>query len=258
MLKRAVAGILLVTLMLTGCRVWRVQQVSPTQAVLQAVADTVPHDVRVRLRADNSAWVIQHAQIVDDSIVGILKPQVRDEHARRIAFAVADIRDVAVSAQQPPQLKPGQRVLVTAPSAGLTGAIATVEALSVHDITLRRERLGHGGTDTLQMVPLDSVRYLQVSRRHGHAGIGALIGFAVGAIGGVIEVARENAQARTNFLKFSPIVGALFGLPGAGIGAIVGALVRTEEWVPVDLHRLRLGLVPQSGGRLGIGALLAL
>ncbi len=151
-----------------------------------------------------------------------------------------------LSAQQSPYLTPGQRVLVTAPPAGLTGAIATVEALSAHDITLRRERLGHGGTDTLQMVPLDSVSFLQVSHRHGHAGIGALIGFGVGAIGGVMEVARENAQARTNFLKFSPIIGALFGLPGAGIGALVGLLVRTDEWRPVDLHRLRVGLGPLS------------
>ena len=151
-----------------------------------------------------------------------------------------------LSAQRPPYLAPGQRVRVTAPSAGLTGAIATVEALSAHDITLRRERLGHAGTDTLQMVPLDLVSLLQVNRRHGHAGIGALIGFGVGAIGGVIEVARENAQSSTNFLRFSPLVGALFGLPGAGIGALVGALVRTDEWRPVDLQRLRIGLGPLS------------
>jgi hypothetical protein len=256
-LKRPGARTLLVSLMLTGCTVWRVQPVSPTQAVLRAAADTVPHDVRVRLRADNSAWVIQQPRVVDDSIVGILKRELRDERARRVAFAVADIRDVAVSAQQGPQLEPGQWVLVTAPSAGLNRVVARVEALSAHDITLRRERLGHGGTDTVQMVPLDSVRDLQVSRRHGHAGIGALIGLGVGAVGGVMEVARENAQSRTNFLKFSPIVGALFGIPAAGIGAIIGALVRTREWVPVDLHRLRLGLAPHPGGRLGPGASLA-
>jgi hypothetical protein len=155
-----------------------------------------------------------------------------------------------LSAQQSPNLMPGQRVRVTAPSAGMNDAIATVEALSAHDITLRRERLGHGGTDTLQMVPLDSVSFLQVSHRHGHAGTGALIGFGVGAIGGVMEVARENAQARTNFLKFSPLVGALFGLPGAGIGALLGVFVRTEEWVIVDLLRFRIGLVPLSAQSL--------
>jgi len=162
------------------------------------------------------------------------------------AFAVLP----PLSAQRSPHLTPGQRVRVTAPTAGLTGAMATVEALSVHDITLRREQLGHGETDTLQMVPLDSVLFLQVSHRHGHAGIGALIGLGVGAIGGMIEVARENAHARTNFLRFSPIVGALFGIPGAGIGALVGVLVRTEEWVPVDLHRLRIGLLPLSAQSL--------
>jgi hypothetical protein len=158
-----------------------------------------------------------------------------------------------LSAQQAPSLTPGQRVRVTAPSAGLTGAIATVEALSAHDITLRCGRLGHGGTDTLQIVPLDSLSLLEVNRRHGHAGIGALIGFGVGAIGGVIEIARENARSCEGMWcgpRFSPIMGALFGLPGAGIGALVGAFVRTDEWRPVDLHRLRIGLLPLSAQSL--------
>jgi len=155
-----------------------------------------------------------------------------------------------LSAQQSPYPTPGQRVRVTAPSAGLTRAIVTLEALSAHDITLRRERVGSEGTGALQVVPLDSVSSLQVSHRHGHAGTGALIGFGLGAIGGVIEVARENAQNSSNFLRFSPLVGALFGLPGAGIGAIVGVLARTEEWVPVDLQALRIRLLPPSAQSL--------
>lgn len=167
-----------------------------------------------------------------------------------LAVVAAVLLAGPLPAQQPPALTPGQRVLVTAPSAGLTGAIATVAALTASDITLRREPLGQGDTDILLRVPLDSVRYLQVSRRHGHAAMGALIGFGVGAIGGVMEVARENAHATTNFLRFSPLVGALFGLPGAGIGALVGVLIRTEEWVPVDLHRLRTGLVRLSARSL--------
>ena len=148
---------------------------------------------------------------------------------------------------------------VTAPSAGLNDAIATVEALSAHDITLRRERLGLGRTDTLQIVPLGSVWSLKVSRRHGHAGTGALIGFWVGATGGVIAFALEPPCPAGALFCFrpSPIAGALVGLPSAGIGALVGALVQTDEWLPMSLYHFRVGLVPLPAGRLGLGASLA-
>ena len=87
-----------------------------------------------------------------------------------------------MSAQQP-QLAPGQRVRVTAPSAGLNERIATVEALSAHDITLRYERFRRPEwTDTLYLtVPLDSLRRVDVSvAQHSQQGVFALGGAVVG------------------------------------------------------------------------------
>jgi hypothetical protein len=131
---RAVSGFLLVAMMpqLAGCTVWRVQQVAPSQALLQAVAYPVPR-ARVRLRADNSAWVIQHAQVVGDSIVGILRPEVSTERARRVAFALGDVRNVAVS-----QYSGGRTALAL-------GGVAVIALVIGGLVAMNNSHMGFGG-----------------------------------------------------------------------------------------------------------------
>ena len=48
------------------------------------------------------------------------------------------------------------------------------------------------------------------------------------------------------------VVAALGGVAGAGLGAIIGALVRTERWQDVPVERLRVGLAPQGGIKFGL------
>jgi len=119
MVKRSIAAILVVTMMpqLTGCTVWRVQQVSPAQAILQTAADSQPHDVRVRLRGDNGTLVIQKAGIVGDSIVGSLRQDSRPP--RRVAVALGDVQEVAVS-----EVSAGRSLLALGVAAVAVGVIA--------------------------------------------------------------------------------------------------------------------------------------
>jgi len=95
MLNRPIAAALLVTLLpqLTACTSWRVQSVSPAQAISEAR----PRDVRVRLRRDSSTVVIPKAQIVGDSIVGYREPATFHFTPRRVSVALADVQEVAVS-----------------------------------------------------------------------------------------------------------------------------------------------------------------
>ena len=54
-------------------------------------------------------------------------------------------------------------------------------------------------------------------------------------------------------MGFGLIGGAGLGALGAGIGAIVGALIKTDRWEEVPLDRLRVSFVPQRGGRFALG-----
>lgn len=159
-------------------------------------------------------------------------------------------------AQQSPRLEPGQRVRVTARSVGLNQAIAIVESLSPHEITLGLER-SHGAgrtewADTLHLsLPLDSLQRVDVSvSEHGHAWAGAALGAVVGALVGYAAGSRSRDVFEP---ALSVDAGVLLGIP---IGLLLGANVRSDDWRPADLTGLRVG-VPLAGGRLLFGAVLA-
>ena len=64
-----------------------------------------------------------------------------------------------LSAQEPPSLAPGQRVRVTAPSAGLDQMVGTVVAVREREIVLRPDSLAPGA-DTTTSVSLYRIRTL--------------------------------------------------------------------------------------------------
>jgi hypothetical protein len=102
-------------------------------------------------------------------------------------------------------------------------------------------------------VPLNTIRTLERPRLHRHAGRGALIGLLAGV---ALGLAVPNCSPSEMFCPASEAVGD--GLAGAGLGALVGAAIRTQSgWEPVPLVGLRLGVAPLRG-RLGLGAALAL
>ena len=103
-------------------------------------------------------------------------------------------------------------------------------------------------------VPTELVEGVDLSRGHGSnaaagAGLGSLAGTAIGLVaalrhctGGTCQT-DEGLDTRPVVFVFAGVVG---GLLGAGLGAMVGQLIRTERWAEVAETGVALGL--DSGG----------
>ena len=184
---------------------------------------------------------------------------------KRLACCLAGLAlllsSAPLSSQQVlPQLRPGQRVRLTVPSAGMDREIATVQGLSGDSLVLERR---WAGQPLRTAVVLDSVQGLEVSRgKRGldrpAARIGGLLGLSSGVAVGVWQFRCGGDQwcrlGKTFALAGEAIVGT-FG--GVVIGSLLAGAADTERWerVPPDaLGRLRVGLAPLPAGRLGLGA----
>ena len=140
---------------------------------------------------------------------------------------------------------PGARVRVYSPDR-VTG---TIETLSSDTLVLRTE-----ARRSLQAIPFASITKLEVSRgRKSNVGKGARIGLAVGAgvgaIAGVILIIGEcSGSAGCLFYSVAGgVAGALYlFLPGTLLGAVIGAVFRTDLWETVPLDRIRVSLRPND------------
>ena len=103
-----------------------------------------------------------------------------------------------------------------------------------------------------------------ITQHRGHAGRGALVGLAFGAISGVLivsvdPVCRSNPQATWGCGADDALfLAALLGGIGAGAGAAIGAAIRTERVLyaapsPPSAHVFELGVAP---GVIGLRAQL--
>lgn len=120
-----------------------------------------------------------------------------------------------------------------------------------------------GRPDTVRFAT-DSLPPFEVSLGlRSSAGKGALVGLGVGAGTGLILGILAAAEDCTGFcvVDVGPVeiagVSALLGGVGAGIGAVVGSLIRTERWRRVrPPTRGGVRLQPGVGaGRLGVAVL---
>jgi hypothetical protein len=187
----------------------------------------------------------------------------------------------SLSAQQPPSLKPGQRIRVTAAAEGLTKDLATLLALSRDTIVIGRpHHHWHGGTDTVRAaMPLGDLQDLEVSiGRRSYWTQGLIIGGIGGGVAGVlygaihgIDVDGTNAYCVsqgwasgthcTRLIAPGLKASIRAGLVGTALGALAGLAIGSgfhrERWVKVPLDRLQVAVVPQSSGGLDLGASLA-
>jgi hypothetical protein len=149
---------------------------------------------------------------------------------------------------------------VTAPTLGLNRRAAVVEALRLETLVVRAEA-------TIAIHRASLTRLETYGGRHSHpwrgAGIGALGGLLVGGTIGFIACENYTVTTPTgvgNCLD-SHEGAQIIMLAGLGIGAAggallglgIGALIKTDKWVEHPLDDLRVGLVPQAGGRLAFG-----
>ncbi len=154
-------------------------------------------------------------------------------------------------AQQTPDLAVGTRVRVTAPGAGrqqLAGNIVAVDekALTVID----------DGRPV--RVPHELITKLDVSwGRKRHVWQGLLVGAAAGGlIGAVLPLCTQDMSGyETCSTRGELITGGVIGF--GGVGAMLGALVKSDKWVETPLDGVRIGLRSGPSGR-GVGVALRL
>lgn len=164
-------------------------------------------------------------------------------NAPRIASLVVTLILTAsadVVAQQESLVAAGAKVRVSAPDFKLVGTAAGLEP----DTLLMESR------DARLAIPLSPLAKLEVHRgRKSNTGNGALIGFVSGAVIGAAMGAApcpENAYVCIEGWEGAALGGGVLGAVGAGLGALVGAVMRTDRWEEVPLDRLRVGLAPQK------------
>ncbi|MGE0353405.1 MAG: hypothetical protein AB7I33_04155 [Gemmatimonadales bacterium] len=130
---------------------------------------------------------------------------------------------------------PGERVRVTPSSLGARAQAGEL-------LWLDRDSLVLAAQGRRWTIPADMVRRLERSRgRRGHPVTGLAVGAAAGLLAGAILFS-PGGNACTGSGNYGERclyyrAGILAG--GVGLGALVGALIRTERWEPVALESLR-------------------
>ncbi len=135
----------------------------------------------------------------------------------------------------------GDRVRVTAPDIDLNRYDGTIRVIGRNALTV----------DTLP-IALESVTRLDIHRgRKSKSGTGALIGAGIGLVFFAYRVSVCSSficDGGAIMAAFPIVVGG-----GAGIGALVGWLIKSDRWEEVPLDQLRLSFVPQRDGRFALG-----
>jgi len=146
-----------------------------------------------------------------------------------------------IAAQEQSRILPGARVRVTTPDlprGQLLGAVTRIDA----------DTLVVGSTP----VALRSLMRLEVSTgRRSHWATGLGIGFLAGAgLGAILGAAVGDPYGEICTPTQCALAGAgILGLVGMPVGAVVGAMIRTERWQEVPPDRWRVATRRQRGGQ---------
>lgn len=127
------------------------------------------------------------------------------------------------------ELAPGQRIRVTAPQLQLGRQVGEL-------LWLDRDSLLLGAKGLRWAVPPELVTQIDASRgqrRHVVVGLalGAAVGLGVGAI--LLSPNSNRCTGSGNYGEFCLQMRAGILVGGAGLGALVGALIHTERWAPL-------------------------
>jgi hypothetical protein len=160
-----------------------------------------------------------------------------------------------LAAQEAP-VEPGARVRVKAPPLQPDWVRGTVVGWESGSLVLEPEK---PEGDTPLTLARDQITQLDVHRgRKSAAGKGALIGLGSGAVAGFAlgfaACAGNTGSPCTNDAgEGSPAGFALaLGGVGAGLGALVGLLFRTDRWEAVPLEGIHVTFTPVYDGQPGL------
>jgi hypothetical protein len=157
-----------------------------------------------------------------------------------------------LSAQLPSGVVPGDLIRIRS---GASAPWLTGRAMESRNDSLLLERQGNAGVVGLGR---GEIVALQRGTRHTAAGKGALIGFGAGA---AVGVGLGLSLASDDFFECNAgcVVGsgAIFGLMGAGVGALIGAVTHSTRWVDLGTVSTRMAVTPIFTGR-GMGAMVTL
>ena len=170
---------------------------------------------------------------------------MRRIHRTLITFSLL-ISFTTLSAQEPPNIELGSRVRVTAPTIGLSKYTGTLMATDNDTLVV----------DTLS-IPMRALTGLDVHRGvKSNAGKGAINGGLItGALGLAFTIAFIASDcdgwgcgSAGEQVWGMVLIPAIFALPGAGIGALIGASSTHDKWEEMPLDRFRLSLAPRRDG----------
>jgi hypothetical protein len=180
-----------------------------------------------------------------------------------------------LSSAQAPVLA-GQRVRITSARYDLRRQGGQVLSVNAESVTVRFERART--VDHRKVMSVDTLALLngavdrwEVSRgavRRTRAG--AFIGLGVGTVvGWYVGTSTYEECVPESFLAFNCVLtfgsaevqglaGAMaFGLIGAGVGGLVGSLIRSERWEELPRAPAAVALRSLPDGRLGVGVRLS-
>jgi len=115
--------------------------------------------------------------------------------------------------------------------------------------------------DSTAFYRLEAIRSLEIRERGSWWPAGGAAGFLAGGAaayallhtGGSTspcdQDANQDAMRTGECIGVAALVG---GVPGFGLGALVGSRIRRDRWREVDLRVERVGLVPSPRGGLGV------
>ena len=174
-------------------------------------------------------------------------PTAQSHRKQRLLLTVLLIPLSFTSLTAQDTLTAGDKVRVTT---AVERVIGYWMSLDDNRLTLRAE-----DPDSSLVLPLASFTKLEVSqglksRTLKGAGIGFLVGGAAGLATAAIACAiAGDCDADSSY---TGLVYAVFGVLGAGVGALTGAIIgstiKVDRWETVPFDRIRVSLTPRGGG----------